>query len=724
MLNSDCSPAENSGSFTTSNITIFSVLHAAEGASFEAETTHVFEVTDGQWQEIAMELPVGTRRVEIRPIRQTGLVEFRRLELDGVSAIGQAKWHPEILAPEGCFFDASSEVLRLACSSHDPRFVLPDVAPGSNSPVAVATELRVTLDSAVCFEAMCEVLHRQISTLEQARSNACEREREVRLHIEKLRCANREEMESVRAAASACEQNLRNKIQKIQRDLESAVAWQRRSWPTRAFHRWRPLNARGEKASLVDRLEHSLKKRLEFLFPRAVGGVSDADGAGSRHAHEVVALGPVPVSQQASSGNESTATPSVPEPIPAPSAAGEPSVIEIVERRQPAPDTFARLMQSPPRLLHWGAPASIPCAKLTPAGQFEASFQNFGNLLIGRAVLDTVHSAAESRSIDFELDSPEDLSRNFDAVAISASNFFNEYQEGFTREGTFFEKLDLPFCVFGLGSQGWDHKHGSDGFQQIQVRPGMRRFLEILADRSVSLGVRGEYTARQLAGIGIKNSAPVGCPSYFSQPESVLGIARLQPVESDEFRFLFNSDPTILENPGGLDSMRRFHWDCISAGGTFVAQNEWFVFGTEGGDAREKQRILATQAYFDFQGLRDAEVFRKHRCRWFADVDCWSTFAGRHHFSIGPRFHGNMIAIRAGRPAMIVVHDHRIRELVETLRLTSISSAALDQGIDPYEAYCECLDRFSIKNYRDCFTRFVDFLKENRMEPKVSLPHA
>ena len=83
-----------------------------------------------------------------------------------------------------------------------------------------------------------------------------------------------------------------------------------------------------------------------------------------------------------------------------------------------------------------------------------------------------------------------------------------------------------------------------------------------------------------------------------------------------------------------------------------------------------------------------------------------------------------MVAMRAGRPALFATHDHRLLELVETLHLPNIPVGALNMGIDPYQAYRECLNSFSVKHYKACFGRFIDFLNENRMQPKVSIPQA
>lgn len=49
----------------------------------------------------------------------------------------------------------------------------------------------------------------------------------------------------------------------------------------------------------------------------------------------------------------------------------------------------------------------------------------------------------------------------------------------------------------------------------IALTEGTRCFLGYVAARSVSIGVRGHYTAEVLARLGIRNVDVIGCPSAF-----------------------------------------------------------------------------------------------------------------------------------------------------------------------------------------------------------------
>ena len=169
-----------------------------------------------------------------------------------------------------------------------------------------------------------------------------------------------------------------------------------------------------------------------------------------------------------------------------------------------------------------------------------------------------------------------------------------------------------------------------------------------------------------------------------------------------------------------VDSLARFHGSCIASGGIFVAQNETFIVKLEDGD--DPEAITHLVSYFGFSNEGNASLFRKLRCRFFADPERWRQFASEFHFSVGPRFHGNMMALRAGRPAFFVVHDNRTAELVDTLGLPHTSMERIVHGFDPYRAYQDSVASFPVKHYKECFGRFVEFLELNGLSPKTALP--
>jgi glycosyltransferase involved in cell wall biosynthesis len=67
-------------------------------------------------------------------------------------------------------------------------------------------------------------------------------------------------------------------ITALQLVIESAKAWQKRSWAKRTFHKWRPPTGGWKKMSFFKKLERSIRKRRNRLLGRpSVGGSSKLD---------------------------------------------------------------------------------------------------------------------------------------------------------------------------------------------------------------------------------------------------------------------------------------------------------------------------------------------------------------------------------------------------------------------------------------------------------------
>ena len=67
----------------------------------------------------------------------------------------------------------------------------------------------------------------------------------------------------------------------------------------------------------------------------------------------------------------------------------------------------------------------------------------------------------------------------------------------------------VPIVAFGIGLQAPDN---ATEF----VNESTKQFLQLIADRSATIGVRGEQSQKALRSIGIKNTRIIGCPTLCS----------------------------------------------------------------------------------------------------------------------------------------------------------------------------------------------------------------
>ncbi len=140
---------------------------------------------------------------------------------------------------------------------------------------------------------------------------------------------------------------------------------------------------------------------------------------------------------------------------------------------------------------------------------FEEMYQNIGrntgNMLFTKAVNNQIDGEIITvrRPID-----PDNINSNFDHVVIPAANWINNWSDlgAFAKS---IEKLKIPLTVLGLGAQA------SLSEEIPEIKPGTRRLLEVLSDKSITISVRGEFTKSVLSCYGVKNVVVTGCPSIY-----------------------------------------------------------------------------------------------------------------------------------------------------------------------------------------------------------------
>jgi hypothetical protein len=133
----------------------------------------------------------------------------------------------------------------------------------------------------------------------------------------------------------------------------------------------------------------------------------------------------------------------------------------------------------------------------------------------------------------------------------------------------------------------------------------------------------------------------------------------------------------VRDNPEKLASERQLFTWLVDAGGFYVQQS--------GGEAvvayaqREFARVPLSTFYsirnvlapdLDLQTFSD---FMSANQRVFWSIDAWKEELRNVSLCVGPRLHGNMVAIGAGVPAVFVPHDSRTSELVDAMRMPHVT---------------------------------------------------
>lgn len=288
--------------------------------------------------------------------------------------------------------------------------------------------------------------------------------------------------------------------------------------------------------------------------------------------------------------------------------------------------------------------------------------QNTGNTMFQYALWNRIRNPKLTVQIG---SNPAAVRESADLLLFPAANQVNPAWDLGTW-ADFVEEVNLPCVVVGLGAQA-----PIDGNTELQLKPGTRRFLKSIADRTSDIGVRGQYTRAVLETLGIYNTRITGCPSQIINPR-VTGLS----VATQLAQLRTMERPRVAQSFGTFEEhtrpVERHLFDVLEElQPTLLFQTDpkilRFLFdGTLSSDAKK---------YFDWIGryLRpDAtsgwfEADVQHRGCFFSDARTWLDRMLRYDLVIGMRIHGAVAGIQAGTVGVCVAFDSRTLELAETM---------------------------------------------------------
>ncbi|MDA9444621.1 hypothetical protein XH98_37270 [Bradyrhizobium sp. CCBAU 51745] len=347
-----------------------------------------------------------------------------------------------------------------------------------------------------------------------------------------------------------------------------------------------------------------------------------------------------------------------------------------------------------------------PISKLAKTGG------NTGNQLIAHGLLSQI--AYQNISWDYRID-PKEVHERYDMIVIAAANFlFPKFDFGGMAD--YIERADLPVAIVGLGAQSNNYD------PKIDLMPGTERFVKVIAERAVSIGVRGPYTRDVLALRGVHNVTVTGCPSYYMSGSTGPQVAN-RPV--DEFkRISVNASRDVIGHAFDKERMRRVVLDIYKVGvawqADFIAQSEQPEIRLADQEAKNgTDESLNAICAFMKEAVSDEEAraWAKAHMRVFFDVDEWLRTIESYDFVFGTRFHGCMIALQRGVPAVVICHDTRTEDMCRFLGMPWVSIMDVDQ-VDVRSLH-ERVDRAKLLDrYNELYPAYVEFLTSNGLKLK------
>lgn len=337
---------------------------------------------------------------------------------------------------------------------------------------------------------------------------------------------------------------------------------------------------------------------------------------------------------------------------------------------------------------------------------------NVGNHLYSHAVFKTLfvpgsEIVSNSNLSETQVATERDCARvneRFDAFVVPLANAF---RPGFCKRmanlTAFVRGLSIPVVVVGVGAQV-DGLSSDEGALE-HIGPEVKDFVSAVLERSESIGVRGELTERYLRKLGFPESAVtvVGCPSLFLHGPGFRVPTPLHTLDADS-RIAFNYTPRVERITQILKRQMAKYRHL-----TLIAQDRATLSLMLWGD--EPLRIDDE----DSPVHTAHPLYQQDRMRLFLDPWPWMDYLAHHDFTFGTRFHGNVAALLARTPAMLLAHDSRTVELAE---YHGMPHRLINQVAEQVDA-TDLLEQFDAGPfnavYDERFRTYLDFLERNKL---------
>ncbi|GAB3925224.1 hypothetical protein GCM10011575_05190 [Microlunatus endophyticus] len=339
---------------------------------------------------------------------------------------------------------------------------------------------------------------------------------------------------------------------------------------------------------------------------------------------------------------------------------------------------------------------------------------NTGNLLFSDSVHATLSVPDATIVTTADLDRSGDdeafaarINEQFDHLVVPLANAFRttflNQLDNITRT---IERLDIPVTVVGVGAQGEMDGIDLELTSDPQGKETVRRFCSAVLDRSAAIGVRGEITRRFLAGLGFGGDQVeiIGCPSLFRFGPGLTVTRKVDRLTSDS-PVAVNITPHVPGIAEIVNANADRYQQLIFVGQEYP-ELRLLLWGDQGNEGWDRSLPMNP-------GHR---LYREDRIRVYLDPRIWYAAMAQQHFAFGTRIHGNVAAILAGTPAVVLAHDSRVLELADYHGLPRTTIAEVGTNVDAAELYERADFTEFHRSQPENFARFTAFLERNDLE--------
>lgn len=298
------------------------------------------------------------------------------------------------------------------------------------------------------------------------------------------------------------------------------------------------------------------------------------------------------------------------------------------------------------------------------------------------------------------------INERYDVFVVPLANAFRlSFQASLDRLSNLIEQLTIPVVVLGVGAQATD-AYDTSGLAPIEA--SVKRFAAAVLKRSPSIGVRGELTAEYLKGLGIKDIEVIGCPSMFLYGDTLPTPRKQETLTADSLVAINLSRGAVRR--ADLAAVAR-HAQARYPRLTYYAQNlvdaELLFWGDTSTASGERKAMPQSLSH---------PLLREKRTRVPMDASTWIDELRAFDFSYGTRIHGNIAALLAGTPAVVLGHDSRTIELCRYFEIPYRKLREFAVDTDPAELYEQADYSGMLSGHKERFERFTGFLGKHDLE--------
>lgn len=302
------------------------------------------------------------------------------------------------------------------------------------------------------------------------------------------------------------------------------------------------------------------------------------------------------------------------------------------------------------------------------------------------------------------------VNEEFDAFVVPLANAFRpKMADTLNRLSVVVEKLTIPVVVAGVGVQRSIAAPSES--MSPETNEAIKRFMNAVLDRSARVGVRGEVTRAYLKqlGYGDDHIAVIGCPSLFAEGHDHRVVTTGEGL-NDSSLVSMNVSPYVKDMAKFVASHHRKYENLV-----YIPQVFNDLEAIMWGKAPKKISDRNTPNY------PTHPLFLEDKVKFFLDSRTWVDFLRTRDFSFGTRIHGNIAALKAGTPAMVLVHDTRTLELAEYHQIPHRFINSLPENTTATELYDQADYTAFNAGFSQRLTTFCDFLDENQI-PHIYTP--